>query len=107
MEVFPLAESYIQKMRPLLILDYLKKHSHEGKPVRTPELLEYLEEKTGISCDRKTIYSDVKALIELDYEICSTPGRYGGFYMDTTSDFEMSELKLLIDAVCSSRYFKY
>ena len=99
-----MADAYIQKMRPLLILDYLRKNSHPDKPVRTPELIAYLESSTGIGCDRKTVYSDIRALIECDYDICSVPGRYGGFYMASTSEFERSELKLLIDAVCSSRY---
>ena len=99
-----MADSYIQKMRPLLILEYLQKNSSAGRPVRTPELITYLEEEKGISCDRKTVYSDIRALIECDFDICSTFGRYGGYYIETTSEFERSELKLLIDAVCSSRY---
>ncbi len=99
-----MAEAYIQKMRPLLILEYLQKNSHSTRPVRTPELIAYLEESTGISCDRKTVYSDIRALIECNYDICAIPGRYGGYYIESTSEFERSELKLLIDAVCSSRY---
>ena len=99
-----MAESYIQKMRPLLILEYLQKNSHAGKLISTRELIDYLNQDKGISCDRKTIYSDIRALIECDFDINSTPGRFGGFYIESTSDFERSELKLLIDAVCSSRY---
>ena len=99
-----MAESYIQKMRPLLILEYLQKNSHAGKLISTRELIDYLNQEKGISCDRKTIYSDIRALIECDFDINSTPGRFGGFYIESTSDFERSELKLLIDAVCSSRY---
>lgn len=99
-----MAESYIQKMRPLLILEYLQKHSSPSKPISTPELITFLVEEKGISCDRKTVYSDIKALTECDFEIFSTHGRYGGFYIESTSEFERSELKLLIDAVCSSRY---
>jgi len=99
-----MAEAYVQKMRPLLILEYLQKNSHSTRPVRTPELISHLEETTGISCDRKTVYSDIRALIECNYDICTVPGRYGGYYIESTSEFERSELKLLIDAVCSSRY---
>ena len=99
-----MADSNILKMRHLLILEYLQKNSHAGKLIRTPELIEYLVNEKGIKCDRKTIYSDIRALIECDFDICSTPGRYGGFYLESTSDFERSELKLLIDSVCSSRY---
>ncbi len=99
-----MADSYIHKMRPLLILEYLQNNSHAGKPVCTRDLIDYLVNEKGIKCDRKTIYSDIRALIECDFDICSIPGRFGGFYIETTSEFERSELKLLIDAVCSSRY---
>ena len=99
-----MSEGYIHKMRPLLVLEYLKKNSHRDKPVRAPEILAHLEHSTGITCDRKTLYSDIKALMECDYDICMSPGRYGGYYIESTSEFEPSELKLLIDAVCSSRY---
>ena len=99
-----MAEAYIQKMRPLLILEYLQKNSHRDKPVPTPALIDYLESSIGLRCDRKTIYSDIKALIECNYDICVLSGRYGGYYIESTSEFERSELKLLIDAVCSSRY---
>ena len=99
-----MAESYIQKMRPIQLLEYLQKNSSADKPIATRELIEYLEETTGIGCDRKTIYSDIKALMECGYDVCVVPGRYGGYYIDSTSEFERSELKLLIDAVCSSRY---
>jgi len=91
-------------MRPHLVLEYLQKIAHAGKPIRTRELIDYLTTEKGITCDRKTIYSDIRALIECDFDIISTQGRFGGFYVESTSEFERSELKLLIDAVCSSRY---
>ena len=99
-----MATSYIQKMKTLLILDYLQKNSHESHPVQTPELIDYLQEAHGISCDRKTIYSDIKALQEYGFDIISLSGRNGGYYLASVNNFERYELKLLIDAVASSRY---
>ena len=99
-----MAASYVQKLKTLLILGYLQKNSHETKPVQTPELIGYLEEEHGISCDRKTIYSDIKALQEYGFDIISLPGRSGGYYLASVNNFERYELKLLIDAVASSRY---
>ena len=60
-----MADSYIQKMRPLLILEYLQQNSHADKLVRTPELIDYLVNEKGIKCDRKTIYSDIRALQDI------------------------------------------
>ena len=92
-----------QKLKILYILDYLQKNSHENHPVRTSELIAMLDRNYRISCDRKTIYSDIAALQEYGTDIITVPGRNGGYYI-ASRNFELPELKLLIDAVQSSRY---
>lgn len=91
-----------QKLKILYILDYLQKNSHRDKPVRAGELIDMLE-RYGIHCDRKTIYSDIAALQDFGVDILCQPGRGGGYYVAFQS-FELPELKLLIDAVQSSRF---
>lgn len=91
-----------QKLKILYILDYLQKNSHENHPVRAGELISMLEQH-GIRCERKTIYSDIAALQDYGADILSTPGKNGGYYL-ASQNFELPELKLLIDAVQSSRY---
>lgn len=91
-----------QKLKILYILDYLQKNSHRDKPVRAGELIDMLE-RYGIHCDRKTIYSDIAALQDFGVDILCQPGRGGGYYVASQS-FELPELKLLIDAVQSSRF---
>lgn len=97
-------KSHNQKLKILYILDYLQKNSHEKHPVRASELIDMLENKHNISCDRKTIYSDIFALTE-EYgaDIISVPGKNGGYFM-ASRNFEPYELRLLINAVQSSRY---
>jgi len=92
-----------QKLKILYILDYLQKNSHENHPVRASELISMLERQHNIICERKTVYSDVAALQDYGIDIVSTAGRNGGFYI-ASRNFELPELKLLIDAVLSSRY---
>lgn len=92
-----------QKLKILYILDYLQKNSHENHPVRASDLIAMLDRQHGISCDRKTVYSDVAALQEYGIDIVSIPGKNGGYYV-ASRNFELPELKLLIDAVQSSRY---
>lgn len=92
-----------QKLKILYILDYLQKNSHENKPVKAAELIAMLENRHGIHCDRKTVYSDVAALQEYGADIVSIPGRNGGHYI-ASQRFQLPELKLLIDAVQSSRF---
>ena len=92
-----------QKQKILFIMDYLQKHSHKDHIVSTPELQKMLREN-GISADRKSIYSDIKALMEYGLDIVSVPGKNGGYYIASPKDFQLSELKLLVDAVLSSKY---
>ena len=92
-----------QKLKILYILDYLQKNSHEDRPIKTGELITMLDRQHNISCDRKTVYSDIAALQDYGIDIVALPGRNGGYYI-ASRNFELPELKLLIDAVQSSRY---
>ena len=92
-----------QKQKILFIMDYLQKHSHKDHVVSTAEIIKMLRQE-GISADRKSIYSDIKALIAYGLDIVSIPGKNGGYYIASPKDFQLSELKLLIDAVLSSKY---
>ena len=92
-----------QKLKIFYIRDYLEKNSHENHPVRASELIDMLQRQHGIRCDRKTVYSDIAALQDYGMDIISTPGKNGGYYI-ASRNFDLPELKLLIDAVQSSRY---
>ena len=92
-----------QKLKILYIWDYLEAHSNEKHPVRAVELIHMLDTQHNIRCDRKTVYSDIAALQDYGVDIVSMPGKNGGYYI-ASRNFELPELKLLIDAVQSSRY---
>ena len=92
-----------QKLKIFYILDYLQKKSHQDHPVRASELMDMLKKQHNIVCDRKTVYSDIAALQDYGVDIVSLPGKNGGYYI-ASRNFELPELKLLIDAVQSSRF---
>ena len=92
-----------QKLKIFYILDYLQKNSHQDHPVRASELIDMLQRNYNIACERKTIYSDIAALQDYGVDIESIPGKNGGYYI-ASRNFELPELKLLIDAVQSSRF---
>lgn len=92
-----------QKLKILYIRDYLEKNSHEKRLVRASELIDMLQRNYNIACERKTIYSDIQALQDYGVDIESIPGKNGGYYI-ASRNFELPELKLLIDAVQSSRF---
>ena len=91
-----------QKLKVLYVLDYLKRNSHEDHPVGAKELIGMLD-MHGITCDRKAVYSDIRALQDYGVDIETLHGKGGGFYI-ASRNFELPELKLLIDAVQSSRF---
>ena len=92
-----------QKLKIFYILDYLERNSHEHRPIRASELIQQLDRQHNISCDRKTVYSDIAALQDYGVDIVSVAGKNGGYYI-ASRNFELPVLKLLIDAVQSSRY---
>ena len=98
-----MSKSDNQKLKILYIRDYLEKNSHEDHPVRSSELIYMLEHDHNILCERKTIYSDIEALKDFGMDIVSIPGKNGGYYL-ASRNFELPEVKLLINAVQSSRY---
>lgn len=85
------------KLKLLYIKDYLEKNSDEDHPVSVEKISEMLEEK-GIVCERKSIYSDVKTLKEYGIDIASVKRPVGG-YAVLSRDFEVPEIRLLVDAV--------
>lgn len=98
-----MAKSEGQKLKLLYILKFLKENTDETHPMTTSELIDRLAGE-GISCERKTIYADIAALTEFGYDILQASNRRGGGYYMASRDFELAELKLLVDAVQSSRF---
>ena len=91
-----------QKLKLLYIRDYLERNSDEEHPVGAQELIDMLANK-GIECERKAVYSDIRALQDYGLDILNRRGKNGGYYI-ASRNFELPELKLLIDAVQSSRF---
>ena len=91
-----------QKSKLLVLYQLLLKKGDEEAPISTPELIEALE-REGIPAERKSIYTDMEALREfgLDVQLCR--GRGGGWFVGER-EFQLPELKLLVDAVQSSRF---
>ncbi len=91
-----------QKLKLLYLLDDLRSNSDETHPLQTSVLLAHLADR-GIHAERKSLYDDIRALEEYGVRIGRRHGRNGGYYVENR-DFSLSELKLLVDAVLSSRF---
>jgi len=91
-----------QKSRILEVLRFLWRESDEEHPVTVDRILGHLD-RIGFSCDRKTVMDDLATLSDAGVDVIVNRGRGGGCFLGERT-FETAELKLLIDAVQSSRF---
>lgn len=97
-----MADKGYTKLKLLYIKDYLERNSDEDNPVSADELMDMLREK-GIECERKSIYSDIKALKQYGVDVISVRNPKAG-YCIFNRDFELPEVRLLVDAVQSANF---
>ena len=91
------------KPRILYLLRILEQYTDEEHPLTTKQLIEMLNEKYGISTYRTTIAKDVAALQEFGVDIVVIHSTQCKYFIGNRQ-FELPELKLLIDAVESSKF---
>lgn len=97
-----MAKSEKQKLKLLYIAQLLMEKTDEEHRVSTQEIIAYLA-KMGISSERKSIYTDIDNLLEFGLDIVKVKERPSGYYL-ASRQFELAELKLLVDAVQASKF---
>ena len=98
-----MAKSSNQKLKLLYLLKILSEKTDENHCMSAQVLIEELA-RYDISAERKSIYDDINCLMQFGYDIVNVKARSGGGYYLASRDFELPELKLLVDAVQSSRF---
>ena len=101
-EVINMAKTENQKLKLLVLKDYLEQYSDEEHPVSISDILTYLEQQ-GIPAERKSIYRDIQLLEDYGCDVIRTTGKKAGYCIGSRT-FDLPELKLLADAVLSSRF---
>ena len=91
------------KLRLLRILELLITQTDERHPLSTVDIEKALKEQWNLDAYRITIQSDIAALIAAGYEIETIRSKQNKYYL-SGREFELPELKLLIDAVESSKF---
>lgn len=91
-----------QKLKLLYLRDYLRQNTDEGHLASIQSMIDYLAKK-DIHAERKSLYDDIRTLNEYGTQIYYKRANPSGYYV-AHRDFELSELKLLVDAVLSSRF---
>lgn len=97
-----MAKSFGQKMKILYLMRFFLQRTDEKHPAAVKEMIAYLD-GYGISVERKTIYDDIETLRLFGMDIVNRREKPSGYYL-AGREFEVAELKLLVDAVQSSRF---
>ena len=90
------------KQRPFRMLKYLYENTDENHPVSTPELVKIFQAEDA-HASRKTVKDDIDVLIGEGFDIVTVRSTQNSFFL-ANRKFEIPEIKLLIDAVSSSRF---
>ena len=91
-----------QKMKLLYLMKILLEQTDDDHTLTTSDLIRMLSER-GVTAERKSIYSDLELLRAYGLNIETQKSKSVGYYIGARH-FELPELKLLVDAVQSSRF---
>lgn len=91
-----------QKLKLMYLAKILTEQTDEEHTLTVNDMISELA-KLGISAERKSIYDDLELLKLFGLDISSTKTRTTNYYI-ASRDFELSELKLLVDSVQSSKF---
>ena len=86
------------KLKTLRIMDVLMELSDEDHPLSAPDICAELQDRWGITAERKSIYTDLEILENYGLDLVPTSIPKKGRYLGER-DFELPEMRLLVDAV--------
>ena len=94
-----------QKLKLMYLAKILLERTDEEHTMTVPQMISELE-KLGISAERKSVYDDLECLQLYGLDICSRRSRTTDYYV-ASREFELPELKLLVDSVQSSKFITH
>lgn len=97
-----MAKSSNQKAKILYLMKIFQEETDEVHSLSRKQLEEKLADQ-GIQTGRKSLYDDIETLRTFGLDIEYRKERPEGYYL-ASREFELPELKLLVDAVQSSRF---
>ena len=91
-----------KKLKLLYLARFLQEQTDEEHPKTVQDMIAYLE-RCGISAERKSIYDDLGLLQLYGMDIQSVRSKSYGYFLGQR-DFQLPELKMLIDVVQASPF---
>ncbi len=98
-----MSELYDRKKRPICLYQLLFNYTDDDNSLTMADIISRLESEYGILTERKAIYDDIKMLQYLGADINYSAEKGGGYSL-LSREFEISQLKLLVDTVQSSKF---
>jgi len=92
-----------QKVKLFALKEILEKETDAEHGITMWRILKLLEER-GIKAERKSIYDDLRALRDNDILDVTAPQGRDREYSVASRTFEISELKMIIDAIQASKF---
>jgi len=92
-----------QKLKMLYIVRLFSRETDDAHKLTMPEIISKLAAE-GVNADRKTLYQDFEELRRFGFDIIAEKEGHGFYYYLGSRDFELPELKLLVDSVQSSKF---
>ncbi len=91
-----------QKLKLMYLAQILMEKTDEEHFLTVPQMIEELA-RFDVSAERKSIYDDLECLRLFGLDICSFKTKTTNYYIGSR-DFELPELKLLVDSVQASKF---
>lgn len=91
-----------QKLKILYIMKMLTEETDENHALSAAEIISRLKAQ-GIEAERKSVYDDIENLKLFGLDIICRRSEPRGYFV-ASRDFELPELRLLVDAVQSSKF---
>ena len=92
-----------QKLKMLYLVQLFSRETDDTHKLTMPEIIAKLAAE-GVNADRKTLYQDFEELRRFGFDIISEKDGRNFYYYLGSRDFELPELKLLVDSVQSAKF---
>lgn len=98
-----MAKSANQKLKLIYLLDKFMRDTDEQHGITIKDISEYLE-RYDIKSERKSLYDDIETLRNYGLDIVKEKSDKKVYYKLLSRDFELAELKLLVDSVQAAKF---
>ena len=85
------------------MLQIFQEETDEEHPLTATELIQRVEQRLGVTIERRTVYSNIQILRQAGYEISDANNAHKGYYL-MERKFEKGEILMLCNAIHASHF---